>query len=114
MNYILNVDSKNAFKSRLTCLPIHILCLHELCEKNKLFLLAHELVEHSSDKGCYNLLIGQNGETRSEASTMYSHCGPTWIGFRHILAIESEHDQAITDYSTTADYIQAKNLLSSE
>ncbi|RIB00703.1 hypothetical protein C2G38_2010317, partial [Gigaspora rosea] len=54
------------------CLPIHIVCLHELREKNKLFLFAHELVEHSPDKaitwfsvGCYNFLIDQNDEARS-------------------------------------------------
>ncbi|KAF0403438.1 anaphase-promoting complex subunit Cut9 [Gigaspora margarita] len=53
------------------CLPIHFVCLHELREKNKLFLFAHELVEHSPDKaitwfsvGCYNFLIGQNSEAR--------------------------------------------------
>ncbi|KAF0472764.1 ApcC hetero-tetramer Cut9-Hcn1 [Gigaspora margarita] len=33
---------------------------------------------------------------------MDSHCGPAWVGFGHILAIESEHGQAITAYSTTA------------
>ena len=33
---------------------------------------------------------------------MDSHCGPAWIGFGHTFAIESEYDQAITAYSTTA------------
>ncbi|RIB27254.1 hypothetical protein C2G38_2161052 [Gigaspora rosea] len=35
-----------------------------------------------------------------KVSTMDSHCGPVWVGFGHIFAIESEHDQAITAYST--------------
>ncbi|KAF0496163.1 anaphase-promoting complex subunit cut9 [Gigaspora margarita] len=33
---------------------------------------------------------------------MDSHCGPAWVGFGHTLAIESEHDQTITAYSTAA------------
>ncbi|CAG8601544.1 24800_t:CDS:10 [Dentiscutata erythropus] len=131
---LLELDMNNQ-----ACLPIHIVCLHELREKNKLFLFAHELVEHSPDKaitwfsvGCYNFLIGQNDEARryfTKASTMDSHCGPAWVGFGHTFAIESEHDQAITAYSTAAklypgshlptlfigmQHLQAKNLLSAE
>ncbi|KAF0396831.1 TPR-like protein [Gigaspora margarita] len=64
-----------------------------------------------------------------KVSTMDSHCGPTWVGFGHTFAIESEHDQAITAYSTTVklysgshlstlfigmQHLQAKNLLSAE
>lgn len=33
---------------------------------------------------------------------MDSHYGPAWIGFGHSFAVESEHDQAITAYSTAA------------
>lgn len=33
---------------------------------------------------------------------MDSHYGPAWIGFGHTFAAESEHDQAITAYSTAA------------
>ncbi|GBB91503.1 hypothetical protein RclHR1_18830003 [Rhizophagus clarus] len=131
---ILELDTHNP-----ACLPIHIVCLHELREKNKLFLLAHELVEHSPDipvtwfgVGCYYYLIGQNDESRryfSKASTMDSHYGPAWIGFGHSFAVESEHDQAITAYSTAAklyegshipclfigmQHLQANNLLSAE
>ncbi|CAG8520112.1 10989_t:CDS:2, partial [Cetraspora pellucida] len=67
--------------------------------------------------------------TTNKASTMDSHCGPAWVGFGHTFAIESEHDQAITAYSTAAklypgshlptlfigmQHLQAKNLLSAE
>ncbi|RIB10339.1 hypothetical protein C2G38_2206415 [Gigaspora rosea] len=60
---------------------------------------------------------------------MDSHCGPAWVGFGPTFAIESEHDQAITAYSTAANlypgshlpilfigmqHLQAKNLLSAE
>ncbi|CAG8714762.1 13957_t:CDS:10, partial [Acaulospora morrowiae] len=121
------------------CLPTHLVCLHELREKNKLFLLVHDLVEVSPERpvtwfgiGCYNYLIGQNDEARRyfiKASTMDSHYGPAWIGFGHTFAAESEHDQAITAYSTAAklfpgshlpplfigmQHLQANNLLSSE
>ncbi|RIB01099.1 hypothetical protein C2G38_2297798 [Gigaspora rosea] len=70
------------------CLPIHIVCLHELREKNKLLLFAHEhFVEHPLtwfSVGCYNFLIDQNDEARryfTKAFTMDSHCGPAWLGF---------------------------------
>ena len=33
---------------------------------------------------------------------MDSHYGPAWIGFGHSFAAESEHDQAVTAYSTAA------------
>ncbi|KAF0472761.1 ApcC hetero-tetramer Cut9-Hcn1 [Gigaspora margarita] len=64
-----------------------------------------------------------------KTSTMDSHCGPAWVGFGHTLAIESEHGQAITAYSTAAklysglhlptlfigiQHLQTKNLLSTE
>ena len=65
-NRILEKDPYNP-----ACLPIHIVCLHELRNKNKLFMLAHELVEHCPNMpvtwfgvGCYNYLIGQNDEAR--------------------------------------------------
>ena len=63
---ILDVDKYNQ-----SCLPIHFVCLHELREKNKLFLLAHELVDYYPEMavtwfgvGCYYYLIGQNEEAR--------------------------------------------------
>ncbi|KAF0389227.1 ApcC hetero-tetramer Cut9-Hcn1 [Gigaspora margarita] len=74
------------------CLPIHIVCLYELREKNQLFLFAHELVEHSPGKaimwfsiGCYNFLIirttKQEDILRGKTSTMNSHCGPVWFAY---------------------------------
>ncbi|CAG8560664.1 4158_t:CDS:10 [Ambispora gerdemannii] len=128
---ILDVDTHNQ-----ACLPIHIACLHELREKNRLFLLSHELVEHYPDAavtwfsvGCYYYLIGQNDEARkyfSKASTMDSRCGAAWVGFGHSFAVESEHDQAITAYSTASrfshlptlfigmQHLQANNFISAE
>ncbi|KAF0496164.1 TPR-like protein [Gigaspora margarita] len=45
-----------------------------------------------------------------KASTMDSHCGPAWVGFGHTLAIESEHDQTITAYSTAAKLYPGSHL----
>ncbi|KAG9286813.1 hypothetical protein G9A89_012363 [Geosiphon pyriformis] len=112
---ILDMDTHNQ-----ACLPIHIVCLHELREKNKLFLLSHELVEHYPDAavtwfgvGCYYYLISQNDEARryfSKATNMDSRCGAAWVGFGHSFAVESEHDQAITAYSTAARLFQGSHL----
>ncbi|CAJ0758214.1 2840_t:CDS:10 [Entrophospora sp. SA101] len=112
---ILEKDQHNP-----ACLPIHIVCLHELRNKNKLFMLAHELVEHCSDMpvtwfgvGCYNYLIGQNDEARRyfiKASTMDSRYEPAWIGFGHSFAIEGEHDQAITAYNTAAKLFKGSHF----
>ncbi|KAF0496165.1 anaphase-promoting complex subunit cut9 [Gigaspora margarita] len=48
--------------------------------------------------------------TTNKASTMDSHCGPAWVGFGHTLAIESEHDQTITAYSTAAKLYPGSHL----
>jgi hypothetical protein len=48
----------------------------------------------------YSLRELINTSCYSKASTMDSHYGPAWIGFGHSFAVESEHDQAITAYST--------------
>ncbi|KAF0496170.1 ApcC hetero-tetramer Cut9-Hcn1 [Gigaspora margarita] len=87
------------------CLPILIVCLHELHEKNNLFLFAHELVEHSPDKAIMWFSVARH------LSTMDSHCRPAWVGFGHTIAIESEHDQTITAYSTAAKLYPGSHLL---
>ncbi|KAF0404707.1 ApcC hetero-tetramer Cut9-Hcn1 [Gigaspora margarita] len=87
-------------------LPIHIVCLHEFREKNKFFLFAHELVEHSPDKaitwfsvGCYNFLIDQNEEARR------------YFMARHLLWILIAGQRGSKIISR---HLQAKNLLSAE
>ncbi|CAG8507895.1 13543_t:CDS:10, partial [Acaulospora colombiana] len=74
----------------------------ELEERYKLSNNADILMSHADGlyaqcrfKECYEI-------TTNKASTMDSHYGPAWIGFGHTFAAESEHDQAITAYSTAA------------
>jgi anaphase-promoting complex subunit 6 len=107
-------------KYNFNIMPIHIASLHELGEKNALFLLAHELADtHPSEPcawfavGTYYLAIGRIAEARryfSKASMMDPHFGPAWIGFAHTFAAEGEHDQAISAYSTAARLFQGSHL----
>jgi anaphase-promoting complex subunit 6 len=112
---VLAVDAYN-----FAVLPVHLACLHELGEKNALFLLAHDLADtHPSEPcswlavGIYYLSIGRVAEARryfSKSSMMDPHFGPAWIGFAHTFAAEGEHDQAISAYSTAARLFQGTHL----
>lgn len=113
--YVLKHDKYN-----FAAIPIHVACLHELGEKNTLFLLAHDLVDtHPQEPsawlavGVYYLSIGRIADARryfSKASMMDPHYGPAWIGFAHTFAAEGEHDQAISAYSTAARLFQGTHL----
>ncbi|KAK9764013.1 anaphase-promoting complex subunit Cut9 [Basidiobolus ranarum] len=112
---ILDADPFN-----LACLPTHISCMYELDMKNKLFYLGHHLVDNIPNSpvswfavGCYYLSVTKIPEARryfSKASTMDSNFGPAWLGFAHSFAIEGEHDQAISAYSTAARLFQGSHL----
>lgn len=101
-------------------LPVHLACLHELADKNALYLLAHTLADtHPSEPathlaiGVYYLTINQIASARrffSKASILDPHYGPAWIGFAHTFAAEGEHDQAISAYSTAARLFQGTHL----
>jgi anaphase-promoting complex subunit 6 len=101
-------------------MPVHLASLHELGEKNALFLLAHKLADTNPSEPCtwlavgvYYLAIGRIAEARryfSKASMMDPHFGPAWIGFAHTFAAEGEHDQAISAYSTAARLFQGTHL----
>lgn len=101
-------------------LPIHLACLHELGDKNALYLLAHQLADsHPTEPathlaiGVYYLSINQISSARrffSKASILDPHFGPAWIGFAHTFALEGEHDQAISAYSTAARLFQGTHL----
>ncbi|KAF2703027.1 TPR-like protein [Pleomassaria siparia CBS 279.74] len=107
-------------KYNFAVLPVHLACLHELGQKNALFLLSHDLADtHPSEPctwlavGVYYLSIGRIAEARryfSKASMMDPHFGPAWIGFAHTFAAEGEHDQAISAYSTAARLFQGTHL----
>lgn len=107
-------------KYNFAILPVHLASLHELGQKNALFLLAHDLTDtHPSEPctwlavGIYYLSISRIAEARryfSKASVMDPHFGPAWIGFAHTFAAEGEHDQAISAYSTAARLFQGTHL----
>lgn len=107
-------------KYNFNILPVHVASLHELGEKNALFLLAHDLADTNPSEPCswlavgtYYLSIGRIAESRryfSKASMMDPHFGPAWIGFAHTFAAEGEHDQAISAYSTAARLFQGTHL----
>ncbi|RPA81185.1 TPR-like protein [Ascobolus immersus RN42] len=100
--------------------PLYLACLHELNERNKLFLVAHDMADNHPDEpvswlavGVYYLTIGKISEARrffSKASLMDPHFGAAWIGFAHTFAAEGEHDQAIAAYSTAARLFQGTHL----
>ena len=103
-----------------SALPVHLACLHELNERNALQLLAHDLTDHHPDEpatwlavGVYYLTVGRVAEARrffSKSSMMDPHFGPAWIGFAHTFAMEGEHEQAISAYSTAARLFQGTHL----
>ncbi|KAF2852108.1 TPR-like protein [Plenodomus tracheiphilus IPT5] len=107
-------------KYNFNILPIHIASLHELGEKNTLYMLSHELTESNPAEPCswlavgaYYLCTGKIAEARryfSKSSMMDPHFGPAWIGFAHTFAAEGEHDQAISAYSTAARLFQGTHL----
>lgn len=107
-------------KYNFAVLPVHLASLHELGQKNALFLLSHDLTDtHPSEPctwlavGIYYLSINRIAEARryfSKASVMDPHFGPAWIGFAHTFAAEGEHDQAISAYSTAARLFQGTHL----
>ncbi|KAI4170491.1 MAG: hypothetical protein LQ348_007101, partial [Seirophora lacunosa] len=112
---VLDTDQYN-----FSFLPLHLACLHELHEKNALFLLSHRLADLHPEEpatwlavGVYYLTIGQIAEARrffSKASMMNPHFGPAWIGFAHTFALEGEHDQAVSAYGTAARLFQGTHL----
>jgi anaphase-promoting complex subunit 6 len=103
-----------------SAIPLHVACLHELNEKNSLFLMSHDLADNHPEEPCswlavgvYYLTINRIAEARrffSKSSMMDPHFGPAWIGFAHTFAAEGEHDQAISAYSTAARLFQGTHL----
>ena len=112
---ILDADPYN-----FPAIPVHLACLHELGDRNALYLLSHNLADtHPSEPtthlaiGVYYLTINQIASARrffSKASILDPHFGPAWIGFAHTFAAEGEHDQAISAYSTAARLFQGTHL----
>jgi anaphase-promoting complex subunit 6 len=114
-NSILQDDKYN-----FSIYPLHLACLYELQLKNALFLVSHDLADNHPEEPCtwlavgiYYLAINKVAEARryfSKASMMDPHFGPAWIGFAHTFAVEGEHDQAISAYSTAARLFMGTHL----
>lgn len=105
---------------KFSALPNYLACLHELGSRNKLYLLSHDLVDNHANEpvswlavGIYYLTIGKIAEARryfSKASIMNPYFGQAWIGFAHTFAVEGEHEQAISAYSTAARLFPGTHL----
>uniref|UniRef100_A0A1B6CSF2 Cell division cycle protein 16 homolog n=1 Tax=Clastoptera arizonana TaxID=38151 RepID=A0A1B6CSF2_9HEMI len=103
-----------------TCLPVHIACLVELKKVNKLFYLAHILVDLHPDNGvswfavgCYYYLIGKSDPARrylGKATTLDKLFGPAWLTYGHSFAADNEHDQAMAAYFKASQLMKGCHL----
>ena len=101
-------------------LPIYVSCLHELGAKNKLFVLAHSLVEKIPKDAItwytvatYYLTISKTFEARkffTRATVLDPGFIGAWLGFVHTYSLEGEQDQAITAYSTAIRFFPGNHL----
>ena len=112
---VLEVDEFNN-----DILPIYISCLYELNSKNKLFQLSHKLAENCPKNAItwfsvatYYMTVNRINEARkyfSKSSILDPNFAPAWLGFSHTFAIEGEHDQAISAYSTASRFFLGIHL----
>ncbi|KAJ8962122.1 hypothetical protein NQ318_018079 [Aromia moschata] len=102
------------------CLPIHISCQVELKQSNKLFSLAHNLVDLYPNLaiswfavGCYYYIIGKSDCARrylAKATCLDRLFGPAWLAYGHSFAIENEHDQAMAAYFKASQLMKGCHL----
>ncbi|KAH8100117.1 TPR-like protein [Cristinia sonorae] len=102
-------------------MPLHIACLHHISRlHSKLFILAHELVEHEPEShiswyavGVWYMSVKKYSDARtyfSKTSLMDPRFSPAWIAFAHTFALEGEHDHAVTAYSTCSRMFNGSHL----
>ncbi|XP_065073015.1 cell division cycle protein 16 homolog, partial [Ochlerotatus camptorhynchus] len=101
-------------------LTVQIGCLMELKDFNKLFYVAHKLVDFYPDDaiswyavGCYYDLIGKSDPARrylSKATTLDRLYGPAWLAYGHSFAKENEHDQAMAAYFKATQLMRGCHL----
>ncbi|XP_030754617.1 cell division cycle protein 16 homolog isoform X2 [Sitophilus oryzae] len=102
------------------CLPLHISCLVELKQSNKLFSLAHTLIDLYPNLaiswfavGCYYYINGTSDNARrylAKATCLDRLFGPAWLAYGHSFAIESEHDQAMAAYFKASQLMKGCHL----
>lgn len=101
---VMSIDPYHTF-----CLPLHIALLVQLKKPNKLFYLAHKLVDLYPDLsvswyavGCFYLMQAtkQNLARRylEKATLVDSLYGPAFLAYGHSFANGNEHDQAMAAY----------------
>jgi len=103
-----------------SCLPVHISCLVELKKVNKLFYLAHQLVDLYPEMaiswyavGCYYYAIGKSDPARrylGKATTLDKLFSPAWLAYGHSFAAENEHDQAMAAYFKASQLMKGCHL----
>ncbi|XP_037945500.1 cell division cycle protein 16 homolog [Teleopsis dalmanni] len=101
-------------------LTVQIGCLVEFGDYNKLFYVAHKLVDRYPDKaiswyavGCYYDLIGKSDPARrylSKATSLDRLYGPAWLAYGHSFAKENEHDQAMAAYFKATQLMRGCHL----
>ncbi|KAL6937323.1 hypothetical protein ACO0RG_003828 [Hanseniaspora osmophila] len=111
---------KQIDKLNFKVLVAYVSCLYELNGKNKLFQLAHRLVESCPKHAVswyavasYHLATNKIGEARkyfSKSAVLDPNLLCSWIGFGHTYAAEGEHEQAILVYSTSARLFPGSHL----
>ncbi|KAL5288926.1 CDC16 family protein [Megaselia abdita] len=101
-------------------LTIQIGCLVELEDYNKLFYVAHKLVDRYPEKpiswyavGCYYDIIGKSDPARrylAKATSLDRMYGPAWLAYGHSFAKENEHDQAMAAYFKATQLMRGCHL----
>ncbi|XP_044762090.1 cell division cycle protein 16 homolog [Coccinella septempunctata] len=114
-DHILNEDPWH-----IACLPIHISCHVELKDSNRIFLLAHNLVDLYPNLaiswyavGCYYYITGKSDCARRylmKATCLDKLFGPAWLAYGHSFALENEHDQAMAAYFKASQLMKGCHL----
>ncbi|XP_055523729.1 cell division cycle protein 16 homolog [Wyeomyia smithii] len=101
-------------------LTVQIGCLMEMKDFNKLFYVAHKLVDFYPEDaiswyavGCYYDLIGKSDPARrylSKATSLDRLYGPAWLAYGHSFAKENEHDQAMAAYFKATQLMRGCHL----
>ncbi|ALC46019.1 cdc16 [Drosophila busckii] len=115
LNELLKVDPFHN-----SALTIQISCLVENGDFNRLFYVAHKLVDRYPDKaiswyavGCYYDMIGKSDPARrylSKAISLDRLYGPAWLAYGHSFANENEHEQAMAAYFKATQLMRGCHL----
>ncbi|XP_058118242.1 cell division cycle protein 16 homolog [Anopheles ziemanni] len=101
-------------------LTVQIGCLAEMKNFNRMFYVAHKLVDFHPDDaiawyavGCYYDIIGKSDPARrylSKATSLDRLYSPAWLAYGHSFAKENEHDQAMAAYFKATQLMRGCHL----